>query len=57
MVWPGGAHSAAPGHGGDCSLDSELLLALVKSVENWKEARRGPVNRGNIHSPSVAEEC
>lgn len=61
MVWPGGGWArltvpplvtegiAAPG--------SELLLALVKSVENCKEARRGPVNRGNIHSPSVAEEC
>lgn len=33
---------------------SELLLALVKNVAMWKEARG---DRGNIHSPSVAEEC
>lgn len=44
-----------PGRGGDCSSAvSELLLALVKNVAMWKEARG---DRGNIHSPSVAEEC
>lgn len=48
---------SADGTEGTAGLGSELLLALVESVVIWKEARRGPVNRGNIHSPSVAEEC
>lgn len=32
-------------------------LGISEKLENCKEARRGPVTRGNIHSPSVAEEC
>lgn len=39
------------------ALGSEPLLALQKSCGDLKEARRGPVNRGNIRCPSVAEEC
>lgn len=43
VIWPGGglADSAAPVHRGGCSPGSACLLALVKSVEDWKEARRG----------------
>lgn len=55
LVTGAGRSGAAPGRRGDCSSAvSELLLALVKNVAMWKEARG---DRGNIHSPSVAEEC